>query len=154
MASAMSDAEYWRQVSNDLRRAPASKMVSFPNPTEEGQTARPFSTLFEEKARPEAAEKKEDDAPRDLMRHWMPDRLCHTCYDCEAQFTMLRRRHHCRLCGQVFCNICSNYKVDGEVVGAPGVALRTCRLCFEQVGASRIPWLRASCDRVGKSEVE
>ena len=40
-------------------------------------------------------------------QHWMPDRYCKQCYTCEAPFTVFRRRHHCRLCGQVFCNPCS-----------------------------------------------
>lgn len=42
---------------------------------------------------------------------WMPDRLCKTCYSCDLPFTFLRRRHHCRICGQVFCNACSSYFV-------------------------------------------
>jgi 1-phosphatidylinositol-3-phosphate 5-kinase len=42
---------------------------------------------------------------------WMPDRLCKTCYSCDTPFTVFRRRHHCRICGQVFCNTCSGYFV-------------------------------------------
>jgi FYVE zinc finger len=42
---------------------------------------------------------------------WMPDQLCKTCYSCDAPFSFLRRRHHCRICGQVFCNSCSGYFV-------------------------------------------
>jgi 1-phosphatidylinositol-3-phosphate 5-kinase len=45
-------------------------------------------------------------------QHWMPDKLCKHCYSCEVQFTVFRRRHHCRLCGQVFCSACSAYFVD------------------------------------------
>jgi len=44
--------------------------------------------------------------------HWMPDSLCKNCCGCDAQFTVFRRRHHCRLCGQVFCNECSAYFVE------------------------------------------
>jgi hypothetical protein len=36
---------------------------------------------------------------------WMPDKLCKACYNCELPFTMLRRRHHCRFCGQVSVGI-------------------------------------------------
>ncbi len=45
---------------------------------------------------------------------WMPDRLCTTCYSCDTPFTVFRRRHHCRLCGQVFCNTCSGYFVPAN----------------------------------------
>ena len=38
----------------------------------------------------------------DGKQHWMPDSLCKTCYACEAPFTLLRRKHHCRLCGMIF----------------------------------------------------
>jgi hypothetical protein len=31
--------------------------------------------------------------------YWMADDSCKKCYDCEATFTMLRRKHHCRICG-------------------------------------------------------
>jgi hypothetical protein len=51
----------------------------------------------------------------DEKSHWMPDVLCKHCYACESQFTMFRRRHHCRLCGQVFCSRCSSFFV--EIVG-------------------------------------
>ncbi|GMP37090.1 hypothetical protein CsSME_00008941 [Camellia sinensis var. sinensis] len=38
---------------------------------------------------------------------WMPDRSCRVCYDCDSQFTLFNRRHHCRLCGRVFCAKCT-----------------------------------------------
>ncbi len=44
--------------------------------------------------------------------HWMPDQLCKSCHACEEKFTVFRRRHHCRLCGQVFCNGCSSFFVE------------------------------------------
>lgn len=45
----------------------------------------------------------------DERQFWMPDQLCKICYACETPFTVFRRRHHCRLCGQVFCNTCSAF---------------------------------------------
>lgn len=47
-------------------------------------------------------------------QHWMPDQLCKQCYACEIPFTVFRRRHHCRLCGQVFCNACSAHFVPTQ----------------------------------------
>lgn len=37
---------------------------------------------------------------------WMPDESCRVCYDCDSPFTIFNRRHHCRLCGRVFCGRC------------------------------------------------
>lgn len=32
---------------------------------------------------------------------WMPDEQCKECYKCRKQFTLLRRKHHCRICGKI-----------------------------------------------------
>jgi len=65
-------------------------------------------------------------------QHWMPDQLCKECYGCDTQFTVFRRRHHCRLCGQVFCSSCSAFFVPNQNKGNNST-LRTCQMCFEQV---------------------
>lgn len=59
----------------------------------------------------------------------MPDKCCHACYDCLQPFNQLRRRHHCRLCGLVFCSKCAQFRVDGRALGRNGI-LRLCRHCF------------------------
>jgi hypothetical protein len=35
--------------------------------------------------------------------YWMKDENCKECYECKAQFSVLRRRHHCRICGILLC---------------------------------------------------
>jgi len=67
----------------------------------------------------------------------MPDRLCKVCYDCEQPFTVIRRRHHCRMCGQVFCHSCSPYVVDGRALGELG-SVRACKLCHDQQAESSV----------------
>jgi hypothetical protein len=73
----------------------------------------------------------------DDRQHWMPDRLCNHCYACDSHFTVFRRRHHCRLCGQVFCNTCSGYFVPASQDPSNKTILRTCEMCFDQVTAQQ-----------------
>lgn len=74
-----------------------------------------------------------DDTPDERPKNfWMPDKLCKVCYGCEDPFTMYRRRHHCRMCGQIFCNVCSSYYIEGSLINLQGL-VRCCRLCSDQL---------------------
>lgn len=42
---------------------------------------------------------------------WVPDSNTTACQLCEQPFTVVRRKHHCRSCGQVFCARCSSNAV-------------------------------------------
>jgi hypothetical protein len=39
--------------------------------------------------------------------YWVDDSKCKACYECETPFSMLVRRHHCRVCGRIFCANCT-----------------------------------------------
>ncbi|XP_026481579.1 putative 1-phosphatidylinositol 3-phosphate 5-kinase, partial [Ctenocephalides felis] len=58
----------------------------------------------------------------------MPDSACYECYDCTEPFNTFRRRHHCRLCGQVFCAACCNQKLPGRIINCQG-DLKVCTFC-------------------------
>eukprot|EP00903_Cladosiphon_okamuranus_P005970 g5894.t1 len=74
--------------------------------------------------------------------YWMPDEMCRVCYGCHSPFTMFRRRHHCRVCGQIFCHDCSPNHVDGRALGI-NASVRMCNPCAEQLpDSSRRPGLR------------
>ncbi|VDM14508.1 unnamed protein product, partial [Wuchereria bancrofti] len=49
-----------------------------------------------------------------FRRYWMPDSSGRECYECQERFTAFRRRHHCRLCGQIFCSKCCESKLEDE----------------------------------------
>eukprot|EP00457_Paulinella_chromatophora_P003182 gb/GEZN01003188.1/.p1 GENE.gb/GEZN01003188.1/~~gb/GEZN01003188.1/.p1 ORF type:complete len:423 (+),score=77.92 gb/GEZN01003188.1/:673-1941(+) len=52
------------------------------------------------------------------------------CEKCKLTFSVVRRKHHCRICGQLLCATCSNKKVqlpDRE----KGKLSRSCKDCFE-----------------------
>ncbi|WFD19197.1 1-phosphatidylinositol-3-phosphate 5-kinase [Malassezia caprae] len=61
-------------------------------------------------------------------KYWMADETAKECRDCLMPFTSLRRKHHCRICGQIFCSRCASSLVPGERWGHYG-ALRTCDQC-------------------------
>eukprot|EP01103_Thecamoeba_quadrilineata_P011901 TRINITY_DN2951_c0_g1_i2.p1 TRINITY_DN2951_c0_g1~~TRINITY_DN2951_c0_g1_i2.p1 ORF type:complete len:1587 (+),score=332.98 TRINITY_DN2951_c0_g1_i2:205-4761(+) len=62
----------------------------------------------------------------------MPDQHCTMCYDCEKEFTTLRRRHHCRVCGLIFCYQCSKNDIPGYSFGYSG-HIRVCNYCYSKV---------------------
>jgi len=114
----------------------SSNLSFFPSP-EEGQV-RLLTRLKQNKnthaERKEVSKRStEGSTPAKQMREfWMPDRLCKTCYECEVPFSVFRRRHHCRLCGQVFCHACASTYVDGKSVLQHGI-VRTCNVCYTQL---------------------
>ncbi|XP_010656079.1 1-phosphatidylinositol-3-phosphate 5-kinase FAB1B isoform X2 [Vitis vinifera] len=76
--------------------------------------------------------------PANLSRDfWMPDKSCRVCYECDSQFTVFNRRHHCRLCGRVFCAKCTANSVPApsdEPKAGPEdwERIRVCNFCFKQ----------------------
>lgn len=68
---------------------------------------------------------------------WMPDHACRVCYECDSQFTVFNRRHHCRICGRIFCAKCTTNSVPvgneaSSSVRSEGPKVRVCNYCFKQ----------------------
>jgi hypothetical protein len=85
-----------------------------------------------EKARQEEAAKKLEDERNKRgpsLEAWMPDEACRICYACEKPFSFTNRRHHCRICGLVFCGTCSNNWVPGHAHGYGNAPIRACNEC-------------------------
>jgi len=63
------------------------------------------------------------------MTLWVPDHAVTHCAGCDCEFWMVRRKHHCRNCGRVFCSDCTNYftAVPHQHLDVP---VRVCRQCF------------------------
>ncbi|XP_040429830.1 lateral signaling target protein 2 homolog isoform X2 [Cygnus olor] len=60
---------------------------------------------------------------------WVPDSTCSQCCACRAPFTLLRRRHHCRSCGKIFCARCSPHTAALPHYGQPK-PVRVCTHCY------------------------
>ncbi|KAM3589760.1 Mitochondrial distribution and morphology protein 12 [Umbelopsis sp. WA50703] len=63
---------------------------------------------------------------------WMPDENCKECYACRRSFTFLRRKHHCRICGQIFCAKCASHIISGKQFKQKG-EVRVCNFCYENL---------------------
>lgn len=66
--------------------------------------------------------------------HWKADSSRNTCKSCEVPFSLFNRRHHCRQCGDLFCDKCSSYvvRLDPQCkFHILGQKARACSVCFE-----------------------
>ena len=65
--------------------------------------------------RPVVREEAEADLRRERRLEeppaWIPDSMAPLCMGCGLAFSLVRRRHHCRSCGRVFCAKCSPNQV-------------------------------------------
>ncbi|XP_074857435.1 1-phosphatidylinositol 3-phosphate 5-kinase isoform X2 [Carettochelys insculpta] len=130
--SLRSPVPYKKQLTGELQRRASTTLdtrrkvessVSGHDPRTAVQL-RSLSTVL--KRLKEIMEGKSQDS--DLKQYWMPDSQCKECYDCSEKFTTFRRRHHCRLCGQIFCSRCCNQEIPGKFMGYTG-DLRACTYC-------------------------
>jgi hypothetical protein len=58
---------------------------------------------------------------------WQNDNEVFSCPLCSIQFNFLNRRHHCRICGLIYCNSCSAYRT---LINS--IYQRTCKNCSKQ----------------------
>ncbi|XP_020278626.1 RUN and FYVE domain-containing protein 2 isoform X1 [Pseudomyrmex gracilis] len=58
---------------------------------------------------------------------WANDRLVTQCKGCSREFNMTRRKHHCRNCGHIFCNACSD---NTTVLPNSAKPVRVCDECY------------------------
>lgn len=74
--------------------------------------------------------------------HWIPDHSVNSCYGCKLSFTFYRRKHHCRMCGRIFCAYCAcTYReipADFENTSHPSTHLMGYLLSFVYSSASRV----------------
>lgn len=61
---------------------------------------------------------------------WVDDRNVSECTQCKKNFTVTIRKHHCRNCGQVYCNECSDHTAT---VSSSAKKQRVCKACFFEI---------------------
>ncbi|KFP17163.1 FYVE and coiled-coil domain-containing protein 1 [Egretta garzetta] len=62
-------------------------------------------------------------------QRWQGDTEVNHCLDCQREFSWMVRRHHCRMCGRIFCYYCCN---NYMVTKPGGKKERCCRACFNK----------------------
>lgn len=61
--------------------------------------------------------------------YWLDDSSALECRACERKFTTFRRKHHCRICGKIFCGACTTF-IDGAKFNVKG-QMRVCMTCAQ-----------------------
>ncbi|XP_026038624.1 myotubularin-related protein 4 isoform X1 [Astatotilapia calliptera] len=67
--------------------------------------------------------------PRDTeVTRWVPDHMASHCFNCDCEFWIAKRRHHCRNCGNVFCKDCCHLKlpIPDQQLYDPVLVCNTC----------------------------
>ncbi|KAJ1525443.1 hypothetical protein ONE63_010255 [Megalurothrips usitatus] len=79
-------------------------------------------------------------------KYWRPNHEILVCHYCKKDFAAKETKHHCRACGEGFCDECSSYSRPVPEQGWPE-PVRVCKPCFENKKEVRI--LPASVDEIG-----
>lgn len=70
------------------------------------------------------------------------------CQGCSSQFTFINRKHHCRRCGGLFCNSCTQQRL--YLRGQGDSAVRICEPCKKLEEAARFEMRHGHKNRAGK----
>nr|XP_023677278.1 RUN and FYVE domain-containing protein 2 isoform X8 [Paramormyrops kingsleyae] len=69
---------------------------------------------------------------------WLKDRDATHCKLCEKEFSISRRKHHCRNCGEIFCNACSDNELPLPASPKPVRVCDTCHALLLQRCSSNV----------------
>ncbi|KAL0904162.1 hypothetical protein M5K25_026236 [Dendrobium thyrsiflorum] len=78
--------------------------------------------------------------------HWVPDEAVGKCISCGIHFGAFVRRHHCRNCGDIFCDKCSQGRI-ALTADEQAQPVRVCDKCMEEVTQR----LNIAKESIGKS---
>lgn len=85
---------------------------------------------------------------------WIPDNHVERCMGkCQVWFSVIKRRHHCRLCGGVFCSSCSTklFVITNRDQGDH--LARACEACFKSVFLESAQQLSKSTSEAGSQQL-
>uniref|UniRef100_A0A8D0L1T6 Zinc finger FYVE domain-containing protein n=1 Tax=Sphenodon punctatus TaxID=8508 RepID=A0A8D0L1T6_SPHPU len=65
---------------------------------------------------------------------WVPDSEAPNFMNCQVKFTFVKRRHHCRACGKVFCSDCCSRRSKLQYMEKEA---RVCVGCYESISKAQ-----------------
>eukprot|EP00752_Nemacystus_decipiens_P007445 g6654.t1 len=85
---------------------------------------------------------------------WLPDENTLSCSGCGKDFDWIRRRHHCRLCGGIFCYTCSQFRALLPRSFGSRDPQRLCQPCNARVAPLQETLAESMSNAVKENEVE
>ncbi|XP_027696416.1 RUN and FYVE domain-containing protein 2 isoform X2 [Vombatus ursinus] len=70
---------------------------------------------------------------------WLKDEEATHCKLCETEFSLSKRKHHCRNCGEIFCNACSDNELPLPSSPKPVRVCDSCHALLIQRCSSNVP---------------
>ncbi|XP_075389494.1 RUN and FYVE domain-containing protein 2 isoform X2 [Tenrec ecaudatus] len=70
---------------------------------------------------------------------WLKDEEATHCKLCEKEFSLSKRKHHCRNCGEIFCNACSDNELPLPSSPKPVRVCDSCHALLIQRCSSHLP---------------
>eukprot|EP00903_Cladosiphon_okamuranus_P008279 g7968.t1 len=85
---------------------------------------------------------------------WLPDENTLSCSGCGKDFDWIRRRHHCRLCGGIFCYACSQFRALLPRSFGSRDPQRLCQPCNARVAPLQEVLAESMSNAVKENDVE
>lgn len=85
--------------------------------------------------------------PNEEKDHWVPDEAVNKCTSCGTNFNAFVRKHHCRNCGEIFCDKCTQGRTP-LTAEEEAPAVRVCDRCMAEV-TQRLANAREAANRSG-----
>jgi len=72
----------------------------------------------------------QDYITQQFQPEWQPDEEAVACTGCQLPFSIKKRKHHCRRCGEIFCGACSGQRMLLPHLSYGTKVQRVCDRCF------------------------
>ncbi|XP_043821109.1 FYVE and coiled-coil domain-containing protein 1 isoform X2 [Dromiciops gliroides] len=126
--------EYWDKLSQEIADREKNEQQMLANLEDLNKTKKYLEERLIELLRDKDALWQKSDALEfqqklNAEERWLGDTEVNHCLDCKREFSWMTRRHHCRICGRIFCYYCCNNYV---MTKHSGKKERCCRACFRK----------------------